>query len=155
MRIDSSTLLFFDAACLIAAAGSPSGGSGFLLSTCSRGLLQGAVSQPVLLEAERNVLAKLGSEALERYHRILAATPLSLVPVPSEIRLKRFSRLVGKKDAHVLGAALAANSPFLLTLDKRLAERVTHSDLPALAISPGDFIRTVLPRHIDYLSVRG
>ena len=125
-----------------------------MLSTCSRGLLKGAVSQPVLLEAERNVLAKLGSRGLERYHRTLAATPLSLVPVPSESRLRRFSGIVGVKDAHVVGAALAANSPFLLTLDKRLAEKVTHSDLPVAAMSPGVFIKTILPSHIDYPSVR-
>ena len=154
MKIDSNTILFFDAACLIAAAGSPSGGSGFLMSICSKSILKGAVSQPVLVEAERNVLAKLGSDALERYHRILATTPLTLVPVPSEIRLRRFGRVVGVKDAHVVGAALSANSPFLLTLDKRLAEKVSYSDLPVLAISPGDFIKTILPRHINYSSVR-
>ncbi|MBI2942103.1 MAG: hypothetical protein HYY04_16860 [Chloroflexi bacterium] len=32
MTIDLTTILFFDASCLIAAAGSPTGGSGFLLS---------------------------------------------------------------------------------------------------------------------------
>jgi len=44
MTIDQDTVVFFDASCLIAAAGSTSGGSGFLLSLCARGLLQGAVS---------------------------------------------------------------------------------------------------------------
>jgi len=32
MSLDSSALLFFDASCLIAAAGSPSGGFSFFLS---------------------------------------------------------------------------------------------------------------------------
>lgn len=54
MNIDRNTLLFFDASCLIAAAGSPTGGSGFLLALCARGLLRAACSQPVLVEAERN-----------------------------------------------------------------------------------------------------
>jgi hypothetical protein len=49
--IDRHTLLFLDASPLIAAAGSPAGGPGFLLSLCARGYLKAAVSQPVLLEA--------------------------------------------------------------------------------------------------------
>lgn len=69
MNIDQTTLVFFDASCLIAAAGSPSGGSGFLLSLCRRGLLGAAVSQPVLLEAERNIGKRRGPEELETYHR--------------------------------------------------------------------------------------
>jgi len=64
MTIDRTTLLFFDASCLIAAAGSLSGGSGFLLALCQRGLLRGAISQPVLLETERNLLKKRGPTEL-------------------------------------------------------------------------------------------
>jgi hypothetical protein len=66
MTFDAETRLFFDASCLIAAAGSPSGGSGFVLSLCQRSLLRGAISPPVLIEARRNVRDKLGPEALER-----------------------------------------------------------------------------------------
>jgi hypothetical protein len=62
MTIDRNTLLFFDSTCLIAAAGSPSGGSGFLLSLCARGFLKTAVSQPVLLEAQRNIQENLGTK---------------------------------------------------------------------------------------------
>lgn len=84
MTIDRDTLLFFDASCLIAAAGSPNGGSGFLLSVCSRGFLKAAVSQPVLLEAERNIFENLGNEALHVYHRLIVLTPMMVVPVPSQ-----------------------------------------------------------------------
>jgi hypothetical protein len=63
MKIDQNTILFFDATCLIAASGSPDGGSGFLLSLCARQLLRGSISQPVLLEAERNIRLKLGNNA--------------------------------------------------------------------------------------------
>jgi hypothetical protein len=67
MKINRNTLLFFDASCLIAAAGSPSGGSGFLLSLCGRGYLQAVVSQPVLIEAQRNIQNKIGADAVKRF----------------------------------------------------------------------------------------
>jgi predicted nucleic acid-binding protein len=154
MTINRGTLLFFDASCLIAAAGSSSGGSGFLLSLCERGLLRGAVSQPVLLEAERNVREKMGFDALERYRSLIVLTPLVLSPLPPRRVVSRHEGLVGQKDAHVLAAALAAQASFLLTLDRRLAERVNQANLGIRALSPGDFIKTELPRHGDYPSAR-
>ena len=153
MTIDRDTLVFFDASCLIAAAGSPSGGSGFLLSLCERSLLRGAISQPVLLEADRNVREKMGLDALERYGRLVAVTPLVLTPLPPRRVVSGYEGLVGQKDAHVLAAAIAAGAPFLLTLDKRLETAVNQADLPIRADSPGDFIKAELTRHDDYPSL--
>lgn len=154
MKIDHSTLLFFDASCLIAAAGSPSGGSSFLSSICARGPLKAAVSQPVLLEAERNILSKLGPEAFDAYYRLIALTPFVLVPLPPRDRRRVYGELVGEKDEHVVTAALEVRAPFLLTLDKGLEARVNAADLPVHALSPGVFIKTVLPYHAGYPSVR-
>jgi hypothetical protein len=92
MIIDRNTLVFFDASCLIAATGSPSGGSGFLLSLCARGFLKAAVSQPVLLEAQNNIQAKLGEEAIQRYQNLLAIVPFSLAALPDR------TQAIGKKD---------------------------------------------------------
>ena len=64
MGVDRFTLVFFDASCLIAAARSPSGGSGFLLWRCARDFLRAAVSHLVLLEAKTNIVAKLPAAAL-------------------------------------------------------------------------------------------
>ena len=89
MTIDRNTLVFFDASCLIAAAGSPSGGSGFLLSLCARGYLKAAVSQPVLLEAQSNIQAKLGDEAIKRYHNFLAIVSFTLAALPDQMKFKR------------------------------------------------------------------
>jgi predicted nucleic acid-binding protein len=154
MTIDRTTLLFFDASCLIAAAGSPQGGSGFLLSLCQRGLLRGAISQPVLLETERNLHKKHGPAELETYHRLIALTPLTLVPLPPRPERQRYAALVGDKNEHVLAAALECQAPFLLTLDVKLADRVNHAILPTRALSPRDFITTILPEHADYPKVR-
>jgi hypothetical protein len=107
MTIDRNTLMFFDASCLIAAAGSPTGGSGFLLSLCARGYLRAAVSQIVLLEAQRNIQKKLGGETINRFYNLLAVVPFSLASLPSQMELERLASRVNNKDAHVIGAALA------------------------------------------------
>jgi predicted nucleic acid-binding protein len=154
MSIDRPTLLFFDASCLIAAAGSPTGGSAFLLSLCTRGLLQGAVSQFVLLEAERNINAKLGQTAATAFHHLLTLTPLTLASVPPQPLQHAVHHGINQKDAHVVAATLAVAAPYLLTLDKRLAVQINHARLSVAALSPGDFIKSILPHHIDFSAIR-
>ncbi len=153
MIIDQHTVVFFDTSCLVAAAGSPSGGSGFLLSLCASGFFKGAVSEPVLLEAERNIAAKLAVEALSTYRRLIVLTPMRVVPIPSQSERRRYQTAVGEKDDHVVAAGVAAEAPFILTLDKKLESRVNRADLPIRALSPGDFIKRVLPSHVDYPGV--
>ncbi len=75
--------MFFDASCLTAAAGSPEGGSGFLLRQCRRGFLTAAVSEAVLVEAERNVINKMGAAALANYDRLVVRLDKIVMPAPS------------------------------------------------------------------------
>jgi predicted nucleic acid-binding protein len=152
MTIDRNTLMFFDASCLIAAAGSPTGGSGFLLSLCARGYLRAAVSQIVLLEAQRNIQKKLGGETINRFYNLLAVVPFSLASLPSQMELERLASRVNNKDAHVIGSALAIQSPFLLTLDQGLILEINRAGLDLQAMTPGEFIKTVLPTHAAYPS---
>ena len=154
MSIDRNTVVFFDSSCLIAAAGSPSGGSGFLLTLCARRFLKAAVSQPVLLEAQNNIQKKLGDEALARYHNFLAIVPFSIAALPERAELRRLGRAINKKDVHVVGAALEIHAPFLLALDKGLVLEVNKADLGLQALFPGDFLKTILPHHMDYPSAR-
>jgi predicted nucleic acid-binding protein len=150
MIIDRNTLVFFDSSCLIAAAGSPSGGSGFLLSLCARGFLKAAISQPVLLEAQRNIQSKLGEESVKRYYNLLAVVPFSLAPLPDKTELKRLGKTINRKDVHVVAAALEVHAPFLIALDKGLVLEVNKVNLGIQALSPGDFIKAILPNHVDY-----
>jgi predicted nucleic acid-binding protein len=106
------------------------------------------------MEAERNVSRQLGSAAVDTYHAQLAATLLTVVPIPSTQPGSLYASIVGNKDGHVLAAALAGQADFLLTLDKRLAARVTQANLSVRALSPGDFITSVLPEHDDYRAIR-
>ena len=118
MTIDRNVVLFFDASCLVAATGSPTGGSGFLLDCCRRGFLTGAVSHPVLVEVERNAALQLGPRAMDAYHLLIATTPMRLAPVPPDPEGGPLAAIVGEKDAHVLAAALAVAASYLLTLDQ-------------------------------------
>lgn len=154
MTIDRNTLLFFDSSYLIAAAGSQTGGSGFLLSLCARRSLKAAVSQPVLLEAQRNIKEKLGDEATRRFYTFLTVVPFSLASLPDKTELARLGKLVNKKDVHVVSAALEVHAPFLLALDKGFVLEVNQANLGVQALTPGDFIKSVLPNHLDYPSAR-
>ena len=100
MIVDRSTAILLDASCLIAAAGSPTGGSGFLLDLRSRGL-QGIVTHVILLEAERNIEAKLTPEALARYHGLLRSVPFRIAPVPELADDHPIRQAVTAKDVHM------------------------------------------------------
>ncbi len=149
MSIDRSTLLFIDAAALIAASGRVNGGSGFILSLIERGLLRGAVSIPVLSEAERNIRMKLRPAALDTYFQLLTRISWLITEVPSSEHVEQYPHHITKKDVHVVAAALAAHASYLITLDRRLLAAVNAAGFPILAITPGDFIRTVLQHHPD------
>ena len=156
MAIDQRTILFFDSSCLVAAGGSPTGGSSLLLAICARGFLKGAVSNGVLAEAEGNVLSNLSPAALTRYRQEILSMPLISAPLPSPTDREAVAAITGAKDAHVLAAALSIGADFLLTLDKRLANRISHAKNPPIrALSPGEFITTKLPTHPAYPAVRG
>ncbi len=152
MIIDRNTLLFFDSSCIIAAAGSPGGGSAFLLSLCARGYLTAAISQPVLLEAQSNIQAKLGDEAAQRFYNLLAIIPFILAPIPQSRKIHQtyLDKGINQKDIHVILAAVEVRAPFLLTLDKRFTHETNNAQIGIIALSPGDFIKTVLPQHTAY-----
>ena len=153
MTLSRDTRLFFDASCLIAAAGSPTGGSAFLLSVCEAGFLDACTSSSVVVEAERNIGAKLPPVALVTYHLQIAATPLVLLSTPPRDVVQQHGPIFGK-DAHVVASALAAQAPYLLTLDRPLIEKVTQAALAIRALTPGDFIQIELPGHPDFSSIR-
>jgi predicted nucleic acid-binding protein len=154
MSIDSNTLVFIESSCLVAAAGSPNGGSSFLLETCQRGYLTLVVSAPVLFEAQRNSLEQLGQPGLDRYHRFVMLLPLRVVAATSKRQLERYRGLVNDKDLHVLAAAISAKAEYLITLDRPLVREVNQANLPIRAVTPGEFIQTVLPDHPDYARIR-
>lgn len=76
------------------------------------------MSQPVLLETQKNIQAKVGAEALERFYKLLMVIPLILASVPPPSELKELEKIVTAKDTHVLAASRAIQASFLMTLDR-------------------------------------
>ena len=112
--------------------------------------MKAAVSQPVLIEAQRNIQSKLGDTALNHFYNLISIVPFSLVSLPGENRLKLLEKAVNKKDVHVLAAALEIRAPYLLASDKGFISEVNRANLGIQALTPGDFIKTILPQHKDY-----
>lgn len=151
MTIDATTLIFFDASCLIAAAGSPTGGSGFLLSLCEKGHLRPVISTYVMAEAARNIQARMKPVAWASYQALLIAVPFVIAPIPNPLPILP---PVNAKDLHVVAAAIAAGCAYLLTLDKGLLVEVNQARPGLPALLPGDFIKTILPTHADFPNLR-
>lgn len=151
--LDRTTSLFFDAACLFAAAHSPTGGSAYIVLACQNGYLQAVISPDVLTETERNLLNKSTSEAFDRYRQLVASTPFLLVSAPAK-SLVRQSESTFFEDAHIVASALGSKAQYLITLDQSLERRIKKSKLPIVAISPKEFIQNVLPNHPDYELIR-
>ena len=134
--------LFLDASVLIAAAGSPTGGSSLILEICHHGKAKAKTSHLVLLEAERNIQTKLGSDALLRFYQEIASLDIELVKAPTQREIFSQKRIIHPKDAHVLAAALKGKAAFLLTLDRKhfLSTKVIQARLPFQIMTPGDFL---------------
>ncbi|MBP1738200.1 MAG: putative toxin-antitoxin system toxin component, family [Deltaproteobacteria bacterium] len=135
--------VFVDTNVLIAGIASVSGASGTLLDLCEAGILQMVISRQVLIEADRNISAKLPGlvEAFRRFIRDLA--PL-MMEEPSQASLEKCERFVDRKDVAILAAALDAEADFLITLDKK--HFLKASIPPTLGIkvlSPGEFLRSL------------
>lgn len=112
--------VFLDASVLLAAAGSPLGGSSEAIEiVAADARYEAAVSDGVLLEARRNVDRKFAPAAGGRLIALLArARPVIIrsgdltapFPLPS---------FLAEKDEHVVRACLAAGATICLTLDRK------------------------------------
>src|SRR5215210_3205496 len=153
MPLSRTTLLFFDAASLVAASGSPKGGSGYLVSVCRRGYLQAVVSPDVLIETQRNVLENFPASALREYRDIVSSTTFLVISTPPEEIVSQYTAQFFEDD-HVIASALASHSEFLITLDQRFENRVKGSNLAIRAVSPAEFLQTIFPTHPEHDLIR-
>lgn len=138
--------LFLDASVWIAASGSTTGASASILALCRRGLARAVTSRLALLEAERNIQAKFGDDALARFYRSIADLPMDVVNVPTPEEILIHETTIHPKDAHVLASAIKGRADHLLTLDRKhfLALSVRRANLPFAILTPGDFLRNLV-----------
>ena len=101
-----------------------------MLALCELGFLRAAVSQLVLVEAERHVLAGFGPAATAQFDLIQRQVPMDVLPVPADAELHALVGTVTSKGLHVLASALAVGAPFLISLDKAFVSQVNRTGLP-------------------------
>lgn len=138
-----------DANIFFAAAGSPTGGSAFVLELAKRKKIQVVTVSYALVEAERNIEKKLNTKALDRHHQnLLEVKPeiqyIDNVPTGVVTALEQF---LPRKDVPILLGAMLSDANFLLTLDRRdfLENRkLKESELSFQIVTPGDFLQKYL-----------
>jgi predicted nucleic acid-binding protein len=132
--------VFLDASVLLAAAGSPDGGSSACLALLASGEYQPLVSAEVLREALGNLRLKFDRAAILRFYTQLAALQPTLVrPVAAQLPPS-----IAAKDHHVIQACLASGASICLTLDRRhlLQEEIRRWAIGRdfRLLSPGEFL---------------
>ncbi len=134
--------LFLDASVLIAAAGSPEGGSALLLEVCRASKTRLLVTRLALREAQRNIQRKLDDTALLRFYKLIVEVGLQIIPTPTSEELNAATEVVAAKDAHVLAGARTGKATHLITLDRKHFLRAKQKEgiLPIIACTPGEFL---------------
>ena len=110
--------LFLDTSALLAALASPTGAGNMILAFAEAQLITLVVSEQVLVEAERNLQAKLPS-AIPEYRRFLTTCPLERVSTPSAADVAIAKEIIHPKDAPILMAAMNAQVDYLVTLNRK------------------------------------
>lgn len=138
--------LFLDANVLFAATISSSGGSAYIFELARRHKVRLFSSSLALKEAERNLREKTDEEAVLRFYDLLEDVDIRLFSVDRKKAKKNFAKLVGEKDAPILGAAISAEVDFLITLDKKhfLNQKIFKTNLLIKILTPGQFIEKFL-----------
>jgi putative PIN family toxin of toxin-antitoxin system len=152
MKINKKTRLFFDSSVLIAGILSPKGGSGLIIKACLVGGFMLLASQAVFIEVERNLTENFSKKTTGHFNYLIAAIAWTIVPIPSEKLIYHYSKIINEKDAHVLAAAIAGESDFLLTLDRKhfMAPSLKMANLSCIILTPGDFIKRYYPLHENF-----
>jgi len=133
--------VFVDTSVLISGLASSAGASGAVLDLCEAEVIQMVISRQVIVEADRNFLAKL-PRLLSRFRQFIHDLKPLLIDDPGPSLVKKADAIVGRKDASILAAALEGKVDFLVTLDKKhfLSPRV-RKGADVTVVTPSEFLR--------------
>lgn len=127
---------FIDASVILAALGSQSGGSAWVLKLIRKRKLKAVTSQAVVEEVFNNI-HKIGvSEA--KTAQFILTSQIKLVPAPESVDVERYFGRVADKDAHVIASAVKSGAETIITLDKKhlLSAKIKGLEI----ITPGEFL---------------
>lgn len=132
--------VFLDTSALLAGIISPTGAAHEVLRLCEAGVIEPVMSRQVLVEADRNLRAKLPVLVpdFQDFLRHLAPT---IVEDPPAQAVERAAHIIHDKDAPILAAAMEASVDYLVTWNTRhfgkAAVRI-YARMPL--VTPGEFL---------------
>ena len=134
--------VFIDTHILIAGLSSVTGTSATILDLCEAGVIQMVISRQVLVEADRNIAAKLPN-LVDRFRQFIHNIALLMVEDPTSESMQKATAIVDRKDAPILAAAQNANVDFLITLDKKhFLNQKTRQKVVLKVVSPIEFLQS-------------
>lgn len=146
-------LLFLDANIFFAAVASHSGGSAMIFELAKKYKVKLTTVTHILIEAERNILNKLGDNALEKHYENLLSTSPHIVSL-GNVSLQAINSIRGivpDKDIPVLMGAMLSKPDYLITLDKKdfLKNKNIHSlNLDFKISPPGEFLHEFARKNV-------
>ena len=133
--------VFIDTNVLIAGVASVTGASATVLDLCEAESIQMVISRQVLVEADRNLSAKLPGLVAQFRQFIQNLAPV-MVEDPPLKAVDKAAALVDRKDAAILAAAIEAKADYLITLDKKhFLKKKVQPNIPIEVCSPADFLK--------------
>ncbi|HJT21900.1 MAG TPA: PIN domain-containing protein [Nitrospira sp.] len=132
--------VFLDTSALIAGLISPTGAAHEVLRLCEAGVVQAVMSRQILVEADRNLAAKMPT-LLPDYRLFLKHLAPSVVEDPFPDAVERAGAVIHRNDAPILAAAVEAQVDFLITWNTRHFHKLSvraYAKFPIL--TPGEFL---------------
>lgn len=138
--------IFLDASALFAAAYSAGGAARELLRLGLDGQVILITNQTAVEEAERN-LERKAPEAAAVFRAILAAFPIEVLPVPTQLEFEAAKAVAVAKDAPILAGAVAGRADYLATFDRQhlIGLDVNRLAKTLVIATPGDILAKVRP----------
>ncbi len=137
----SKPKVFLDSSALIAGVASSKGAAREVLRLAEIRLIEAIVSRQVVVEADRNITAKL-PEWLDDFRAYVETLAPVLIEDPSARDVKRYSLLIDPGDAPILAAASAAEADYLITWDrKHFMTKGPQALSRPKVMTPGEFLQ--------------
>jgi len=132
-------IAFIDAAVILAALGSKSGGSSQILKLIREKKLGGIISQAVVEEVSRNA-NKIKVTDTE-VSRLISTSSLKVISAPTSEEVEKYLDVTAAKDTHVVASAIKSKAEAIITLDKKhlLSKKIRGLDI----LTPGEFLKNL------------
>lgn len=132
--------VFIDTSALIAGLISQTGAAHEVLRLCEAGVVEAVMSPQVLVEADRNLAAKLPA-ILPDYRAFLKHLAPRIVADPPRAAIEHAEEIIHHHDAPILAAALLADVDYLITWNTRhFQKKAVRNATPFPIVTPGEFL---------------